>query len=865
MLTLLSSDKGAGVTGQFGLGFKSVFLLSDRPTVKSGRLAFTVVGGVYPVVPTETEVAALRNFTDGVSPPELSDGTLIELPLRDVPQAQAVVQRFAELAPYTLAFTRGLRTLQLLTEAGKVSWTWHAQRVTPGVELVRAQPSGSGHKALTALALRTGKVDLLLPLDEGGFGTLPPTTPNLWVTAPTGEVLKLPFIVNAAFPLDPGRAQLARNEEQVSAFVRSLVPDLREAFAQLFRTVEEGLWSQVKGWTPPVTAEFLRAFWKVLGDGVTQASPTPALEAIKALLWGTTGAYGALTLEQRLVPSLLSEEYDTLVRAGDPSLCVLKVELKAATVLLKQPGFRKRYPPGALISEETARTLRLLGLPAPQKQVDLVEALRLLLPGQQVTTAAAGWLAAVLSEDQLRNLREDKATGEWLDGLTFLAQDGSYHRPAELIVGTSKAESDEAARFPFAPDSARLSGEYPAAALALFRRLRGDAPKLSTVTWLLQATPNKQVAALKYLSALGAKDPVAVKLRQHIAGTWLLRDRLVSSATWGSLTQEEQIDVLNVLRQARQALATVEPPSVVTVTDDKDDDDLFDLPPLPSDAVRRLAAWWAREGAAHASRYNTRIYPAGVPLVTSSDVDLDSLHDRRAWFSLLLLSSLQSMGRVKPEAHRGFLELLRGKEWLSTYSDPSTGDEAWLGTVRDFLTSNPEVLTFAHCMRGFVGFYQLGHWLPQYVELILNFEHLPATSLRTLLAPDVNPLLSGSGLSAPPLGRTLGIGGPFLIRELLRAGVLTNPALYPLAYVPTRRVRRVVEQLTGVTLPEEQPEQNSRAIHAYLVKELGAAGATFGGHFDLPLQALAGTGRDDQDALALQQRLLGRTLTGGLA
>lgn len=865
MLTLLSSDKGAGVTGQFGLGFKSVFLLSDRPAVKSGRLAFTVLGGVYPTVPSEPEVAALRKFTDSVSPPELPDGTLIELPLRDASQAKAVVQRFADLAPYTLAFTRAIRTLQLHMEAGKARWSWHVQAVNPGIELVRAQPNSSSGKALTALALRSGQVDLLLPLEGEGFGTLPPETPNLWVTAPTGEVLKLPFLVNAAFPLDPGRAQLARNDEQVTAFIRSLIPGLRQAFAVLFTTAEGAQWGKIKGWTAPPAPEFLRGLWDLLANSIARAPSTPALDAVKALLWGTTGAYGALTLERALIPSLLPGEYDTLVRAGDPKLCVLAVPLKVVAALLKQPALRKRYPPGTLISEVTARTLRLLDLPAPQKQLTLPEVLELLLPGQQVTPAAAVWLAAVLSEDQVRVLREDEDTDDWLDDLMFLSQDGSYRRPAELLVGTSKAESDEAARFPFAPESARLSQEYSAVALTLFRRLRGDAPKLSTTAWLLQATADKQLAALKYISALGARDLVAVELRQLIGGSWLLHDRLVSSAVWNGLNEEEQIDVLNVLRQARQALAPSEPSPVVTVTEaDDEDDDLFTLP-LPVDALQRLAAWWALEGPAYALRYNGRLYPAGAPLVTSGDVDLDSAHDRRAWFSLLLLSSLQSMGRVKPEAHRGFLELLRSRGWLETYSDPATGDEAWLGTVRDFLTSNPEVLRFAHWMRGFVGFYQLGHWLPQYVELILNFEQMPATSLRTLLAPDVNPALSGSGLSAPPLGQTLGIGGPFLIRELLRARVLTNPALHPLAYVPTRRARLVVEQLSGVIFPDGSPEQHSRAIHAYLVKELGSNGATFGGHFDLPLQALAGTGRDDQEALSLQQRLFGRSLAGGLA
>ena len=56
MLTLNFSDKGihtdnrpAIVTGRFGLGFKSVFFVSEQPEVISGRLSFEIRGGFFPV------------------------------------------------------------------------------------------------------------------------------------------------------------------------------------------------------------------------------------------------------------------------------------------------------------------------------------------------------------------------------------------------------------------------------------------------------------------------------------------------------------------------------------------------------------------------------------------------------------------------------------------------------------------------------------------------------------------------------------------------------------------------------------------------------------------------------------------------
>ena len=51
MLILSNSDKSespGNVTGKFGLGFKSVFLVANKPRVASGQLGFEAVGGFFP-------------------------------------------------------------------------------------------------------------------------------------------------------------------------------------------------------------------------------------------------------------------------------------------------------------------------------------------------------------------------------------------------------------------------------------------------------------------------------------------------------------------------------------------------------------------------------------------------------------------------------------------------------------------------------------------------------------------------------------------------------------------------------------------------------------------------------------------------
>ena len=87
MLILSYSDKvieqeTMPITGKFGLGFKSVFLVSDTPQILSGRLGFAVAAGLYP-----QELGAERAVLTGVidrfrqGQPVHAKATLIRLPL----------------------------------------------------------------------------------------------------------------------------------------------------------------------------------------------------------------------------------------------------------------------------------------------------------------------------------------------------------------------------------------------------------------------------------------------------------------------------------------------------------------------------------------------------------------------------------------------------------------------------------------------------------------------------------------------------------------------------------------------------------------------------------------------------------------
>src|SRR5579859_4191156 len=99
MLLLAASDKGrrnGQVTGRFGLGFKSVFLLTDRPEILSGRLAFDVVGGVFPRrLDQPRREGLVRRLAELSSSGR--NGTLVCLPVATATLVDLATQRFLNL------------------------------------------------------------------------------------------------------------------------------------------------------------------------------------------------------------------------------------------------------------------------------------------------------------------------------------------------------------------------------------------------------------------------------------------------------------------------------------------------------------------------------------------------------------------------------------------------------------------------------------------------------------------------------------------------------------------------------------------------------------------------------------------------
>ena len=161
MLTLNFSDKGIPsgptpglVTGRFGLGFKSVFFLAQRPEVVSGRLAFSIRGGFYPVALTQSAAEEMRATATALSSTRLTP-TIIRLKwaqLLGKDEVVGAINGLAKLAPLLPIFSRRIRTVTIVRDRTPESWTSIETKLTDTGRLARIQV---GSRSFFLLSLPT--------------------------------------------------------------------------------------------------------------------------------------------------------------------------------------------------------------------------------------------------------------------------------------------------------------------------------------------------------------------------------------------------------------------------------------------------------------------------------------------------------------------------------------------------------------------------------------------------------------------------------------------------------------------------------------------------------------------------------------
>ncbi len=150
-----------------------------------------------------------------------------------------------------------------------------------------------------------------------------------------------------------------------------------------------------------------------------------------------------------------------------------------------------------------------------------------------------------------------------------------------------------------------------------------------------------------------------------------------------------------------------------------------------------------------------------------------------------------------------------------------------------------------------LGLFVIGSWIGEYAFAFLAVNRVPrAFSLDQITRPRTSELFKGDGPDAPPISRILGMGGCFVMRELVRNGIITCSFAHRHCYVATKRLRTMISAIGGpdVTNWDTRPWERSRHIFEFICENLGEEKAIFLGDFDIPLDILA-SDRDLRDSL----------------
>ncbi len=869
----------APTTGKFGLGFKSVHLVSDLPEVVSGFLSFEVAAGLLPEASPRPDDPALQPIS-GCYP------TRIRLPLRQSSQTPTLLkelfERFGVARAILPAFSRAIRKVVVeggpspgVSEYNEVplvaGWTVSSDSVALGDE---------GGWKLLRFAMRdrgmpSDSAALLLGIREGRVGPFPESVPFLWNVTPTGEAWNVGYAVNGPVKLDPGRAHVDLDNAETKRVFARLGRGLGAALVEF----DERLTAGDRALLEPLGVErcgadaLLQSLWGQLSRGL--AADDRKRTALLRQLHGPNRGLHAWMSERAIAPTGLSAPFASRLPAGVPrELHVVKGPLEDRDVcaaLALMEGLSNTLASLSAVSPEIAGVVGSISPSCRRVELGLGDVLAktVTLWGSRLTPARLMSLQA-LTTDPVHSTVRREGHGDWGSALLAEAADGSWRSLRELLIPESDRGSlpdgdegsppslDESLRAAFAPESALLARKYLVddAMIEAFRRLRTrhqvDAGLLWQ--WMGEATSERHATAIRYL-AIG-------ELRGSLLDTAVMADPRPVWLTDFSYVAKllERAEVMR--HEANQVLVTLFPDhfQVQPVPPSPPPPPQPDIRPLPREEAQRLlrdlhdvwrdADHRTRAVAAWRDRWYPREWTDEQLLRALREHPDDDDESQTAWMIMFTLATTQGLGRTQPEQHRGFVKALmsrkfeNGRTWWSHLFDRFDGrsnKDTWFAFLEGWADARVGGrLQYDHWLTTLPELFAAWRWLPNYRDLVVATGRMESGSLVPLLRPRVDPEQDRGGIDAPPLPV---VRHHWLLSELLRLGVLPlTPPLMEAAWPPSRALE-VVMQLLGLEVSRSSPAF-SRKVFLFIKGLLGPGrDPTFFRCFDKPL--LSGQFRRD--------------------
>jgi hypothetical protein len=812
-----NAEQSDGQTiGRFGLGFKCVYLLTDRPEIHSEDWHFAIEAGCLPKeLPGPDDLPA--------------EVTRIRLPLRSDAAEPKDMSRFVGLVPFLRMITR----LEVQPSAGEGT-----------IIVVKPDEPKSVNGTLLEYveisapkAVRGGAVRLIRCRSNSHAGHLALLLAQDGTPARWDEVF--PHDLYAALPLQArlGCGLAASHRFEVQSGRTHLVdPKANERRIVEIGALLEGLLHALPACTSATTplSEILKRFWsiwqwergdvecerlrKTLATELVQLAErmpiVPTLAPEKPISLGQGPCFYFYEVPDDFRRGLV-EARITVDFAGHQA-----TPLEQTNIVVE--GFATAYRRSCeYAGKQSAQNLLGIGW------AEISAAFRT-RPWFATKPSLLDLLASMLKEEQFL------ATGKWVSQCQVLGMHGSgakiHDFPSHLLTPDFPGHKHLPCRF-----LKFISGDYTNAGLKLlgFAGLQAKPSEGDLGQWVSapDLTETEGIGILKYLSD-------ADRFRDYWELSALFRSPWFP-AMGKRLTSKEASNLRLIPAEIIESEVFRAWLGIIEETQEEPQ-----KPARPIYDARlvlgRLYEWWQAHGHAWVGGYIERVYPEGrAPSVRTEFFEKD-LSDRREWIKLLLLGSMQTIGRSNPEQHRNFLSRCEEKGWLDVFADGEHDARRWMDLLEGYLDDPAGTQDYYQWMKQFVVIFQLSRWLPDYVESFLNVNRIKkAFGFDDIISPRTSSLYSGGGPDAPALTRALGIGACFVIRELSRLGILKQKLANRYCYVPRSRICGVLETIGSPCFRLLATGDRSTAIHRFLVENLDDERATFNCCFDLPLMALS--------------------------